>query len=142
MGSTSSLGAADRPASPISAGRGAAPRTSLRILYSAVSVGAKSLVPLLRPFIQNPSINWAVLTGNGNIENKKLDEGDLCTSTKYHPAPRSETHTHQLITLSTHLSFRWTLPLTEITFFCILPCTYKNKFKSKPPGCDILTKNS
>jgi hypothetical protein len=70
MCSTSPLDAAGRPASPIRAGRVAAQRTSLRILYCAVSVGAKSLVPLLRQFFQNPPINGEVLTENENIEKK------------------------------------------------------------------------
>jgi hypothetical protein len=30
---------------------------------------------------------------------------------KYCPAPRSEAYTHRLTPVSTHLSFRWTLPL-------------------------------
>jgi hypothetical protein len=32
---------------------------------------------------------------------------------KYCPAPRSEAHTHRLRPVSTHLSFRWTLPLRQ-----------------------------
>jgi hypothetical protein len=32
---------------------------------------------------------------------------------KYCPAPRSEAYTHRLTPVSTHLSFRWTLPLSS-----------------------------
>jgi hypothetical protein len=31
---------------------------------------------------------------------------------KHCPAPRSEAYTHRLTPVSTHLSFRWTLPLS------------------------------
>jgi hypothetical protein len=33
---------------------------------------------------------------------------------KHCPAPQSEAHTHRLTHVSTHLSFRWTLPLSMI----------------------------
>jgi hypothetical protein len=62
---------------------------------------------VLHLFFPNLPLNWAVLTGNGNMT--KQYEGEL--KKKECPAPRSVAYTLVLTPLSTHLSFRWTLPL-------------------------------
>ncbi len=55
------------PALPLSAENNVAP---LMVLYSAITVGATSLVAL-HLFCQNSPTNWAVLTGNGNMVKKR-----------------------------------------------------------------------
>jgi hypothetical protein len=42
---------------------------------------------------------------------------NLIKTTKECPAPRSEAYTHRLTPVSTHLSFRWTLPLKTFHYF-------------------------
>ncbi len=50
----------------------------------------------------------AVLTGNGNIAKARWNQNK---TTKEFPAPQSKAPTLLLTPFSTHLSFRWTLPL-------------------------------
>jgi hypothetical protein len=69
----------------------------------------------LRLFVQNSPINSAVLTGNGNMAKPRRN---LNKMTKECPAPQSEAPTLLLTPFSTHLSFCWTLPLTDIYFLC------------------------
>jgi hypothetical protein len=58
------------PVSPKSTGINAAPIYLLWFLHNANTVGTTSLVPL-HLFFQTSLINWAVLTGNGNMENMR-----------------------------------------------------------------------
>jgi hypothetical protein len=55
-------------------------------------------------------INSAVLTGNGNMAKPRRN---LKKTTKEGPAPESQAPTLLLTPFSTHLSFRWTLPLSQ-----------------------------
>ncbi len=91
-------------ASPISAGPS---QHQYCFLCSAISTGAKSLIPL-RLLYQNSPKNWVELTGN---RNKLKTRWRLTLKIKHCPAPWSEAHTHRLTPVSTHLSFHWTLPL-------------------------------
>ncbi len=95
-----------RTPSPISAGRNAAP---LFRLNSVKPIGATSLV-LLYLFFQNSPITWAVLTGNRNMAKPRWNPNK---TSKKCPAPQSEAPTLLLTPFSTHLSFCWTLTLSN-----------------------------
>jgi hypothetical protein len=77
-------------------------------IYSA-NIISNMLLALLHLFFQNSPIIWAILTGNGK---RYKQEGDHLKRQKKHPAPRYEANTHRKTPLLTHLSFRWTLPLS------------------------------
>jgi hypothetical protein len=72
----------------------------------------------LRFFFQNSPINSAVLTGNGKMVKPRWN---LNKTTKECTAPQSKA-TLLLTPFSTHLSFRWTLPLNNI---CRKKCFHK-----------------
>jgi hypothetical protein len=99
-----------RPALPISLGCSAAPILQQQILYSAITVGASSLI-VSNLFLNSLPLIWGVLAKNGNIVKTRLRQSKM---TKEWPAPWSGAYTHVIRPLLTQLSFRWTLPLKQV----------------------------
>ncbi len=112
-----------RTASPISTGHNAAPIILQYFLYSAITIGVTSLVPL-HLFFQNSPIILAVLARNGNMAKSRWNPNKTTTEC---PAPQSETPTLLLTPFLSHLSFRWTLPLNSV--FSLLTLLFRFEAK-------------
>jgi hypothetical protein len=112
-----------RPASPISAEGHVAPIILAVAANHANSIGATSLAPL-RLLIQNLPIIFTMLTGNGNMAKPRWN---LNKTTKERPAPQSEAPTLLLTLFSTHLSFRWTLPLRYYVHIRRIPKSFNTR---------------
>ncbi len=93
------------------------------------------LFAALRLLLQKSPNNFAVLTGNGNTFDTRRRQ---IKNSKQCPAPQSQANTQRLALFQTHLSFRWTLPLTSTDKCNLSPvscktghCKYEIKLSPK-----------